>query len=215
MLLLLVLGLASTLVLAGSWNIIGSIGGKNQSIGLLLGTFFGGFVDCSTSFVFWPYAQRFPAKCSSSLAAGESGTAVIATLLGLAQNGSGVVAFSPFLFFLVLTLAHESPQAQGESPLLEMPPGRGTPYSFVPSFFTKTTGTGNYCLGFFQSKWNFDFTDDLFDLALPKWCGPPSSCPIGVKSLGDFWCIHCAVLLKYQSVNSHSCLDLLGNPDYI
>jgi hypothetical protein len=37
-----------------------SIKGKNHSVGLLIGSFIGGCVDCLTSLLFYPFVAQFP-----------------------------------------------------------------------------------------------------------------------------------------------------------
>jgi hypothetical protein len=58
---------------------------SRTSIGLLSGTLVGGFVDCLTSLLFYPFVGKFPPQYTSYLLAGENLTGLLASLLATAQ----------------------------------------------------------------------------------------------------------------------------------
>eukprot|EP01114_Cavostelium_apophysatum_P016432 TRINITY_DN4672_c0_g1_i1.p1 TRINITY_DN4672_c0_g1~~TRINITY_DN4672_c0_g1_i1.p1 ORF type:complete len:436 (+),score=81.65 TRINITY_DN4672_c0_g1_i1:23-1330(+) len=83
---LMILVVAATIGLAVSWSETAVIGGKERSIYLLVFTFLGGVVDCTTTFVFFPFVSQYEAVYSSALSAGEALSGGVISIFGFAQD---------------------------------------------------------------------------------------------------------------------------------
>lgn len=103
-LLVLVVGMAATVLLGATWSATVNVGGAEHSVALLALTFLAGGVDCVSTVTFWPFAGLFPPEMTTAMAVGEGMSGVIPGLLALVQAAQTDVdrspGLSPLVFFL-------------------------------------------------------------------------------------------------------------------
>jgi len=119
-LILVGIGIASSILLSIFWNKNSYIFGSLHSVALLVVIFFLALVDCTSSVVFIPFMKYFPEIYLSGLYIGEGMSGILPTLFSLAQgsvkNGLSCnsteyyedykllgIRFSSTIYFLILT----------------------------------------------------------------------------------------------------------------
>jgi len=105
----LLLSFVTCVLLALFWNRTSTLFGddKPHSVALLSIFFFSGVASTLSQVSFWPFVGRFQPVYSSAMAAGESGSGLVTSLLGVIQNPSSSSTSSRFTletFFVVLAV---------------------------------------------------------------------------------------------------------------
>jgi riboflavin transporter 2 len=98
---LLALGFTSTFLMSFFWSHSVIIHSKPTSLPLIIFTFLGGIVDCTTSLVYWPFVSSYSDVYTSALAAGEGLSGAAVSVVGLIQNQGTSSRFSPSIFFIL------------------------------------------------------------------------------------------------------------------
>ncbi|KAA0176779.1 hypothetical protein FNF27_01601 [Cafeteria roenbergensis] len=102
----LLVGMAATVLLGATWSATASIGGSEHSVALLALTFLAGGVDCVSTVTFWPFAGLFPPEMTTAMAVGEGMSGVLPGLLALTQAAQAgadhAPTLSPLGFFLAM-----------------------------------------------------------------------------------------------------------------
>ena len=114
---LVAVGTVASVLLAIFWSDTAEILGSVHSVALIVLTFFLALVDCTSTLVFIPFLQHFPAEYISGLYIGEGLSGVLASIVALSQgfvnNSIGCVQeypghqalgirFSPNVYFVFL-----------------------------------------------------------------------------------------------------------------
>ena len=120
--LIVFIGVASSVLLSFLWSDTREIGGETHSVVLIILTFFLSLVDCTSSVVFVPFMKHFPADYLSALYIGEGFSGVLPSISALIQgsvnnsvhciNGQGTyhgikslgIRYSPDIFFVLLAV---------------------------------------------------------------------------------------------------------------
>ena len=101
----LLLGAASMLSLAFTWDLTSNVQGSAHSVALFTLSFSAAICDSTTSLIFWPFVATFHHGYVSALAAGEGLSGFVASVLTWIQNApSSGHLYSPRVFFIILAL---------------------------------------------------------------------------------------------------------------
>lgn len=107
----LLLSFTCCVLLALYWNRVSTLFGddKPHSLALLSIFFFAGVASTLSQVSFWPFVGRFNPVYSSAMAAGESGSGLVTSLLGVIQNPSASSSssssrFTLEIYFVVLAV---------------------------------------------------------------------------------------------------------------
>lgn len=102
---LLLLGCCSSVFLSVFHNSTAYVFHAERSVGLLVLTFFCGFVSCASSVVFYPLAASYPRSRTTALAVGEGLSGSVAGVMGLLQQHlepQNHLAFSSTSYFTLV-----------------------------------------------------------------------------------------------------------------
>ena len=83
---LVAVGTAAAIILAVFWSDTAKIFGRVHSVAIFVLTFFLALVDCTSTLVFIPFLQHFPAEYISGLYIGEGLSGVLASVVALSQG---------------------------------------------------------------------------------------------------------------------------------
>lgn len=102
---ILCISFISMVIMSFTWKTTVKLFGHEHSIFLLITAFGTSLADCMTSMTFWVFVSWFPPKYISILAAGESSSGIIASILiWIQQLGTHNARYSVELYLILLAL---------------------------------------------------------------------------------------------------------------
>ncbi|KAJ4461983.1 putative riboflavin transporter 2 [Paratrimastix pyriformis] len=104
---LFILGIGASVLLAiFSQSVVGGI-----SLILYMLTLVAGMIGCTGIVSLFAYASQFPSRLTSSFSAGMAGSGIVVTGIALLQGGGSTPAFSPGVFYVIVTILAALPVA--------------------------------------------------------------------------------------------------------